>query len=141
MVHALQEAWRVLRYQSTLIDLRPAIEHARVGLIRSGRFTAQWATGESLDNYRAASQSLIKVKASKLFRVRSSSRFSCSTIFPSLDHLKDWLYEMYPTESTGSADTLLKQIKEANKQPELKGKIVARVPFMLKVLVKRTLSP
>jgi hypothetical protein len=137
MVHALQEAWRVLRADSFLIDLRPAIEHGRVGLIRDGCFTIQWAMRESLASYRAASRSLKTAKDLKLFGRQTSSRFSCTTVFPSEEHLKDWLHDWYEPESAGAADNLVRRVEKANKQPELTGRIVARTPFVLKVLTKR----
>jgi hypothetical protein len=140
MVHALQEAWRVLRVHSTLLDLRPAIEHGRVGLVRDGCFTVQWATEESLASYRAASRSLTMVGDLKLFSRRYSSRFSCSMVFPSAEPLKDWLHDWYEPESAGYADNLVRRVEEAGQQPELAGKIVAVVPFMLKVLDKRNVT-
>ena len=141
MVHALQETWRVLRADSCLIDLRPATEHGRVGLIRDGRFTIQWAMRESLADCRAASRSLTTVQNLKLFGCRTSSRFSCTTVFPSVEHLKDWLYDWYESESRSDADNLVRRVEEANRQPEFTGMIVARVRFMLKVLTKRNVWP
>jgi hypothetical protein len=141
MVHALQEAWRVLKADSTLIDLRPAHEHARVGLVREDRFTVRWVTEESLAPYRAASQALTTAKALKLFGPRSSSRFSCTTVFHSAADLKDWLHDWYEAGSAASADRLVRRVEEANKQPQSAGAMVAVVPFMLKVLTKRSLSP
>jgi hypothetical protein len=141
MVHALREAWRVLRADSFLIDLRPAIQHGRIGLIRDGSFTVQWVTGESLAPYRAASRSLATAKDLKLFGRQCSSRFSCTTVLPSLEHLKDWLYDWYEAESITSADNLVERVEEANRQPQFTGTIVAVVPFMLKVLTKHSLSP
>lgn len=141
MVHALQEAWRVLRPNSCLIDLRPATEHARIGLIRDGRFTIQWKAEESLESYRAASRSLKIVEDLRLFSRGHSGRFTCTTIFPSAQHLKDWLYDWYESGSTNEADDLVKRIENASTQSELTGQITAKVPFMLKVLVKRSVSP
>ena len=141
MVHALQEAWRVLRADSFLIDLRPAIEHGRVGLIRDGCFTIQWAMRESLASYRAASRSLTTAKDLKLFGRRTSSRFSCATVFPSEEHLNDWLHDWYEPESARYADSLVRRVERANKQPEFTGRIVAMTPFVLKVLTKRNVLP
>jgi hypothetical protein len=141
MVHALQEAWRVLRADSTLIDLRPANEHARVGLVREGGFTVQWVMEESLAPYRAASRALTTAKALKRFGPRSSSRFSCTTVFPSVADLRDWLHDWYEEESAASAENLVRRVEEANRQPQSAGAMVAVVPFMLKVLTKRSLSP
>jgi hypothetical protein len=141
MVHALQEAWRVLRANAFLIDLRPANEHGRVGLIREGRFTIQWPMRESLASYRAASRSLAMAKDLKLFGRRTSSRFSCTTVFPSVEPLKDWLHDWHEAESASYADNLVRRVEKASKQPELTGVIVARIPFVLQVLVKCNLSP
>jgi hypothetical protein len=141
MVHALQEAWRVLRVDSTLIDLRPANEHGRVGLVRDGRFTVRWVMEESLASYRAASRALQTAKALKLFGPRAASRFSCTTVFASSADLRDWLHDWYEAGSAASADRLVRRVEEANKQPQSAGAMVAVVPFMLKVLTKRSLSP
>jgi hypothetical protein len=141
MVHALREAWRVLRPDAVLIDLRPAIEHGRVGLVRNGEFAVQWRTRESLAPYRAASRSLACAEKLKLFGRRRSSRFICTTVFPSPEHLKDWLYDWYERECFHHADDLVRRVEEARRQPELAGSIVARIPFMLKVLTKRDVSP
>jgi hypothetical protein len=141
MVHALREAWRVLKADSVLIDLRPAIQHGRVGLVRDGEFAVQWPTKESLAGYRSASRSLTMAEDLKLFGRRRSSRFSCTTVFPSPEHLRDWLYDWYEPEAFRHADDLVSRVEEASKQPKLTGTIVARIPFMLKALVKRNPSP
>ena len=141
MVHALQEAWRVLKAGSTLIDLRPAIEHGRVGLVRDGRFTIQWVTEESLASYRAASRALAVVEESKLYGRRASIRFSCTTALPSPEHLRDWLHDWYESEAKGRADNLVERVERARVQPQFTGMMVAVVPFMLRVLTKRSTSP
>jgi len=96
---------------------------------------------ESLAGSRAASRSLTTVQNLKLFDCRTSSRFSCTTVFPSAEDLKDWLYDWYEAESVGYADNLVRRVEKANKQPELTGVIVARVQFILRVLIKRWVSP
>ena len=141
MVHALQEAWRVLRADSFLIDLSPAIAHGRVGLLRDGRFTVAWAMRESLAGYRAANRSLAIVRDCKLFGRPTSSRFSCTTVFPSAEDLKDWLHDWYEPESARYADDLVRGVERASRQPETTGRIVARVPFVLKVLAKCNVLP
>jgi hypothetical protein len=137
MVHALREAWRVLRADALLIDLRPAIAHGRVGLVRDGRFTVQWRTRESLASYRAASRSVAEVLGLGLFVCRSSSRFSCTTVFPAVETLRDWLHDWYETESAGRADALAKRVEGANERPELAGTLVAEVPFTLRAYKRR----
>ncbi len=137
MVHALQEAWRVLRADAFLIDLRPAMQHGRVGLLRDGRFTVALAMRESLAPYRAASRSLTMAEELKLFGRRASSRFSCTTVFPSAEHLKDWLHDWYEPESFAHADNLVRWVGEAAGQAELAGVIAARMSFMLRVLIRR----
>jgi hypothetical protein len=137
MVHALQEAWRVLKADSTLIDLRPAIAHGRVGLVRDGNFTVQWVTEESLASYRAASRALTVLERSRLYGLRASIRFSCTTVLPSPEHLRDWLYNWYESEAKGRADNLMERVEQARERPQFTGAMVAVVPFMLKVLTPR----
>jgi hypothetical protein len=141
MVHALREAWRVLRADSLLIDLRPLTEHGRVGLLRDGRFTIQWVMRESLNPYRAASRSVAIAEGLKLYDRRASSRFHCVLLFPAAEDLKDWLHHWYETESAAEADRLARRVEEAAGQPEFAGKIAARIPFVLRALAKRNASP
>jgi hypothetical protein len=68
---------------------------------------------------------------------RTSSRFPCTIVFPSPEHLKDWLHDWYEPVSATKADRLVRRVEEASQQPELTGKIIAVVPLMLKVLTKR----
>jgi hypothetical protein len=87
----------VPRADSLLIDIRPALQHGRVGLFRDGLFTVAWAMRESLARYRAASRSLGVAADRKLFRSRASSRFPCTTVFPSVEDLQYWLHDWYET--------------------------------------------
>jgi hypothetical protein len=137
MVHALQEAWRVLKPNSYLIDLRPAARHARIGLVCENDFTIQWKMRESLESYRSANRVLRIVEDMRLFKCENTRRFSCTIVFSTIQYLKDWLYDWYETEALDLADELVGSVEDAIVHPELYGEITARIPFLLKALVKQ----
>ena len=136
MVHALHEAWRVLKPGSSVVDLRPRSQHCRVGFLDDGRLTAVGTTQESLENYRAARAALAEAQKQNLFRQRYTSRFSLIMAFPSLEELRDWLYDLDDTVPKESSDQLVRHIGEAGKVRQSPPKIVAIVPFVLRVLEK-----
>ena len=140
MVHALREAWRVLRSDLLLIDLRPAVQHARIGLFRDQRPTIQWKMCESLESYRAASRSLQLAEELGLFRCVHTGRYICTTVFPSVQHLRDWLCDWYGAESTGDVDDQVQQAQTAMAQREYAGQLIAEVRFVLTVLTKLGVS-
>src|SRR5258708_34087586 len=67
MVHALQEARRVLKPGGILIELRPAPIHRRVWITRGGGDQLLGAMSEVLDDDRAANQAVAEVLRSGLF--------------------------------------------------------------------------
>jgi hypothetical protein len=141
MVHALRETWRVLEPDSLLIDLRPAVRHARIGLFRDRRPTIQWKMRESLGSYRAANRSLRLAEESGLLRRVHTSRFTCTTVFPSVEHLRDWLCDWYGADSAGDVDDQVRQVQAALAQPEYAGQLIAEVRFVLRGLTKLDVSP
>src|SRR5258708_38050854 len=67
MVHALQEARRVLKPGGILIELRPAPIHRRVWITSGGGDQLLGAMSEVLDDDRAANQAVAEVLRSGLF--------------------------------------------------------------------------
>src|SRR5262245_56435248 len=61
MVHALREAWRVLRPGGIAIDLRPAVVHRRVRVVRDGQPLPLGTMRESLADQRAAERAVARV--------------------------------------------------------------------------------
>ena len=61
MVHALREAWRVLRPGGIALDLRPATVHRRVRVERGGQPEALGTMRESLADGRAADRAVAQM--------------------------------------------------------------------------------
>jgi hypothetical protein len=138
MVHALQETWRVLRPDSYAIDLRPTSKHSQVGLVQNGRFVSIAATEENLENYRAAGAALVQVKEMRLFSQCYESRFSITTTFSSLEDLREGLYDLDESVPTSSSDRLVERVEKTLRRKKRDVTIAAVVPFILRVLVKRS---
>lgn len=137
MVHALEEAWRVLRPDSYAIDLRPTSRHSHVGFIQRGRFVSIAATEENLKDYRAAGAALVQVKDMRLFSQCYESRFSITTTFSSSEDLKEWLYDLDESVPTSSSDRLVERVEKTVRRKRRDVTIAAVVPFIQRVLVKR----
>jgi hypothetical protein len=134
MVHALREARRVLKPDGILIDLRPAIEHSRVGLLRAGRFRELGRTCERFDGGRAANRAVSHVLARRLFRRSLRVRLECDVVFASPGALREWLAEY--TDLTGSPahEKLVQQAKLASRGGQATSRIVYRIPLVMRVL-------
>jgi hypothetical protein len=137
MVHALHEAWRVLKPGSHVIDLRPAIAHGKVGITESGRFVGLASMRGSLAGYRAASQALVKVKAEKFFIQRSAEHFTCEMVFSSVADLKEWLLEQYEPEWEHLAGLHATRVEKALVKLPPSARAAGKIPFVLRVLEKR----
>lgn len=120
-----------------MIDLRPRSRHCRLGFLDDGGFTAVATTQESLEDYQAARAALAEAQKQNLFRRRFTSRFSLIKAFASLEDLRDWLYDLDATVPKESSDQLVRQIEEASKVQPSPTKIVAVVPFVLRLLEKK----
>ena len=137
MVHALEEAWRVLRPESYAIDLRPTSRHSHLGFIQRGRFVSVAATEENLEDYRAAGAALAHAKEMGLFSQCYESRFFITITFSSLQDLREWLYDLDESAPTSSSDRLVERVEKTVRRKKREVKIAAVVPFIQRVLVKR----
>ena len=61
MVHALREAWRVLRPGGLALDLRPAVVHRQVRVVRGGQALPLGTMRESLAAGRAADRAVAQL--------------------------------------------------------------------------------
>src|SRR3970040_2200689 len=93
MVHALQEAHRVLRPNGVLIDLRPAPAHRRVGLQRGRRWTLIATMKEDLTDDHMANQAVKTAVGRGLFRGGLYDRFDVTRHVGSLSSFRAWLEE------------------------------------------------
>ncbi len=91
MVHALQEAHRVLAPHGTLIDLRPAASHRRAGLGVGRTWHLVGALRESLEEDHAADAAIHAVVRRGLFKPRGRVGFDLDRMMDTLDEFRVWL--------------------------------------------------
>jgi hypothetical protein len=139
MVHALSEAWRVLRPEGYLIDLRPAIVHARIGISGQAGFIELGVWPDSLDDSRAASKALRRATEAGLFRRLGGARFTCSILASSVQELQDWLDEPSDGRARRRAALLIEQVHKAlQRQP---GKCRGALRIQVSLLKFGKMSP
>ena len=134
MVHALREAARVLRPDGVLIDLRPAVEHCRVGILRAGRFAGLGVARGSLEGQRAAGRSVRQALALKILRQTRSARFRCDVVFSSPAALREWLVEFNESEGEEDAVRLSARAAAARQRGREGGRPAVRIALVMKVL-------
>jgi hypothetical protein len=136
MVHALHEAWRVLRPEGYLIDLRPAIVHTRIGISGQAGFAELGIWPDSLDDSRAASRALQQAVQQKLFRPHNAARFKCSIVASSVQDLQDWLDEPSDRAAQQRAARLIERVRDTLRQQPGRCRSAVRVRLSLRALVK-----
>jgi hypothetical protein len=136
MVHALCEARRVLKPNSILIDLRPAIKHRDVGIVRAGRYRMLGTMRERFDEDRAANRAIAHVLGKKLFRQEWRTQFECDRVFATLSAYREWMSEFTQVGGLKSHDWLVRRVERASKGQRGKSKIVVRAPLVMSVLRK-----
>jgi hypothetical protein len=130
MVHALQEAYRALRSDGLLVDMRPAPVHRRVSVVRPGRYHFVATMRENLASDRAAERAIASVLRQGLFELVRASRFDCRRTFDTVEEVRDWL------EEPARHEWLLRKLQRS---PELHRRgaiIVVRGPIIVRVLRK-----
>jgi hypothetical protein len=136
MVHALSEARRVLKPNSILVDLRPAIERHYVGILRAGRHRELGRTRERFDLDRAANRAVAHVLARRLFRQEWRTQFECDWVFATLGAFREWIREFIQSGGLSSHDWLIRRVANATRGRRGETKIVARAPLVMRVLTK-----
>lgn len=136
MVHALQEAHRVLQPNAILIDLRPMPIHRRVGIFHSGKYQPLGVMRERLDEDRAANRAVGTVLQEKLFRPGIRLQFNCNRVMDSLDEFREWLDEFTRLGNLASHDWLVRRLEQAWSRKRGKARIVVSGPLKLQVLKK-----
>ena len=136
-MHALQEAWRVLKPDGILIDLRPATEQSRVGITRAGQFSQIGETLISFDDFMAADQAFNQVIQMGRFTPRHSDQFLCTLITPSYKQLREWIYDPEQPDSEQHSDWLVNQVRQAMKAEPSPVKMMISHQIVLRVLDKR----
>src|SRR3989304_5395886 len=137
MVHALQEAHRVLRPGGLLIDLRPAPAHRRVGLQRGRRWTLMGAMKEDLSDDPSANQAVKTAVGRGLFRRGLYDRFDVTRHVGSLSSFRAWLGGFCVLARLPSPAWLVDRVAAALAGGSTGATVVVRGPLELRVLRKR----
>jgi hypothetical protein len=135
MVHALEQAWRVLRTNGELVDIHPAITHTQVGYCRARSFVFVGSSGFPLIHYRDASRALRYVRAAGLFQQRTSKTFECMTYAP-LGELAYWLTNSSEPGAAEQSERLVKRATQAMKADPQGDRVGARERIIVRVLQK-----
>jgi hypothetical protein len=141
MVHALHEAWRVLKPNGLLIDLRPATVHRRVGLLRAGEVQWLGVMRERFDDDRAANRAVAEVVRQGLFKRQGWKRFEFHRTFDNVAEFGAWLDEFMSLGKLPPHDWLLRRLEgafcAALDTQRGRAKILISAPLDLRVLQKR----
>jgi hypothetical protein len=141
MVHALREAHRVLKPGGLLIDLRPAIAHRRVEILRAGHAFPIAAMRESFDEERAADRAVAKVVRAGLFRPVRRARFECRRVMDGPKDFRLWVEDSLKPSLVRKHRWLIERVERTFAALGGRRRIVARGPLDLRVLAKRHAAP
>ncbi len=136
MVHALQEAHRVLKPNGILIDLRPAPEHRRLGLGEGRRWRLVGLLHEVLDDDHAADAAVARVLREGLFRRERHAQFQLDRVMDTKEDFRDWLDDFDQRRDLPSHAALLERLERRQVRLKTAEKITVRGPLMLSVLRK-----
>jgi hypothetical protein len=136
MVHALREAQRVLKPGCTLIDLRPAISHRRVGIREGGSFRKLGTMDETFDEDRAANRAVSYALRTGFFKLEAVSKFDCNRVLDTADEFRDWLSEFADVGSPAH-ERLIRKVRDAYKSARGRCRIVVHAPLVMRVLTNQ----
>jgi len=135
MVHALEQAWRVLSPGGRLVDIHPAITHARIGYVRDSTFIPTGCSRFPLIHYRQASRAVQQVQASGLFSSIGSQTFQCMT-YGSASELADWIVESDEPEAVMASKQLVQRAYDALRADPGAARVGVRERIIIRVLRK-----
>ncbi|HEX8991694.1 MAG TPA: hypothetical protein VF784_08440 [Anaerolineales bacterium] len=136
MVHALQEAHRVLKPGGILIDLRPATEHRRLGLGEGRRWKVLGRFREPLDEDRPANAAVARVVREGYFREEIRRQFLLDRVMDTVDDFRDWLADFSSRSKLPSHAFLLKRLEQRVSRLRKPVKITVRGHMTLGILIK-----
>ena len=136
MVHALNEALRVLKPNGLLLDLRPAAVHRRVGFTDADGYRLRWIMRENFEDDRAADRAVTEIVRIGMVRAEGRTRFECYRVMDTLDDFQEWLTDFIKKGNFPSHDWLVRRVERELGATAKKTKIVVSAPLVLRVLRK-----
>jgi hypothetical protein len=134
MVHALREAHRVLKPEGSLIDLRPAPVHRRVGLADATGYRLRWIMRETFIDDHAADRAVEHVLREGIFKSQGRTRFPCFRVMDTLDEFLEWLLDFIGRGKCPSHDWLVQRVERTLASADDKPGIVVSAPLVLRVM-------
>ena len=147
MVHALREAWRVLRPGGLALDLRPALVHRQVAVVRGGRAGAAaqpvGTMRESLDDGRAADRAVAQMTRRQAghrrppLRLVRRERVPLQRVMDGVADFRAWLDDFASRDADlPPHDWLIARVAGVLGERPRKGSLVISGPLDLRVLRK-----
>ena len=134
MVHALRQVHRLLKPDGTLLDLRPAATHRRLGVGEGKRWTAVAWMREDLTDDRAANRAIRRAASLGLFEPESNREFDLDRVMDTLDDFREWMSDFPSGKLAPEDDRLYRRVERALAKVRPGTRIVARGPLSLVVL-------
>ncbi len=135
MVHALTEAYRVLKPNGILIDMRPAAKHRRAGLGEGKRWRFVGALRENFDDDIASDRAVKQVVRDGLFRRESQIEFDLDRVMDTLQDFRAWLDD-FSAEKLPSHESLYRKVERTLAKEPHGIKIAVRGPLKIGLLRK-----
>jgi hypothetical protein len=135
MVHALQEAQRVLKPNGILLDVRPAARHRRAGLGEGRGWRQVGVMREVFDDDIAADRAVKQVIRDGLFKREARAEFDLDRVMDNLQDFRTWLNDFDP-DKLPSHDWLYAKVERAAAKAPAGTKITVRGPLKIGVLRK-----
>jgi hypothetical protein len=136
MVHALQEAHRVLKPEGLLIDLRPAPAHRRLGIGEGRRWQFVGSLHEVLDDDYAANAAIARVIQDGYFRPGKRTQFQLDRVMDTIDDIREWLADFDQRRDLPTHEPLLQRVERRLERRQKPVKIAVRGPMTLGLLTK-----
>ncbi len=136
MVHALQDAHRVLKPGGILIDLRPAPAHRRIGLGEGRRWRLVGALHEILDDDYAADAAIAQLVREKHLRPERNLRFRIDRVMDTMDDIREFIDEFHERRHLPTHAPLLEELERQRARLRKPARITVRGPMKLGVLRK-----
>lgn len=136
MVHALQEAHRVLKPDGILIDLRPAPAHRQLGLGEGRQWRLVGSLHEILDDDYAADAAIAQMAQEGYFRPEKSMRFRLDRVMDTMDDIREFIADFDERRHLPTHAPLLDHLEIQRARLRKPAKITVRGPMKLGVLRK-----